>query len=195
VARRHSLGETLRGMNLDTFGSLGFAFLINAALLILAASRFTPTDSPTWKIWPTRIGPLAPLLHSDLASVLFAVALLACGLNSTLTGTLAGQAVMEGFRPAHLAHVARPADARRRHRAGVGRRVGLWRTWIGQPARCQPGGTRPDAAAGRGTADHVWRRSQADGRLAGARRAVVAGGRVRRDHPVERRTAAALAAG
>jgi manganese transport protein len=50
---------------------------------------------------------LAPLLHSDLASLLFAVALLACGVNSTVTGTLAGQAVMEGFLNLRMTRVRR----------------------------------------------------------------------------------------
>jgi len=107
VARRHSLGETLRGMNLDTFGSLGFAFLINAALLILAASAFHANGFTDVEDLADAHRLLAPLLHSDLASVLFAVALLACGLNSTLTGTLAGQAVMEGFLALRISRMRR----------------------------------------------------------------------------------------
>ncbi|RZT42071.1 Nramp family divalent metal transporter [Cupriavidus agavae] len=95
--RRRSLAEILRGMSLDTFGSLSFAFLINAALLILAASVFHANGLTDVEDLADAHRLLAPLLHSDLASLLFAVALLACGLNSTLTGTLAGQAVMEGF--------------------------------------------------------------------------------------------------
>ncbi|MWL87408.1 Nramp family divalent metal transporter [Cupriavidus sp. SW-Y-13] len=95
--RRRSLAEILSGMNLDTFGSLSFAFLINAALLILAASVFHANGLTDVEDLADAHRLLAPLLHSDMASLLFAVALLACGLNSTLTGTLAGQAVMEGF--------------------------------------------------------------------------------------------------
>ncbi|MFJ5383667.1 Nramp family divalent metal transporter [Cupriavidus sp. CER94] len=107
VARRRSFAEILRGMSLDTFGSLGFAFLINAALLILAASVFHANGLTDVEDLADAHRLLAPLLHSDLASLLFAVALLACGLNSTLTGTLAGQAVMEGFLDLRMSRMRR----------------------------------------------------------------------------------------
>ena len=60
---------------------------------------------------------LTPLLGTTLASTLFALALLFSGQNATLTGTLAGQIVMEGFLNIRLRPVAAPADhARHRHR-------------------------------------------------------------------------------
>jgi manganese transport protein len=94
---------------LDTTASLLIAFLINAAILILAAVVFYGKESVTAangevitfsedSDW-IRIAylTLAPLLNATAASVLFAVALLASGQSSTITGTLAGQVVMEGF--------------------------------------------------------------------------------------------------
>lgn len=93
-----TIADTMRGVSYDTFGSLGFAFLVNAALLIVAAAVFHAsghTDVDDLAADAHRL--LAPLVGTDWASQLFAAALLACGLNSTVTGTLAGQIVMEGF--------------------------------------------------------------------------------------------------
>lgn len=92
-----ALVRALRGVSMDTFGSLTFAFLINAALLIVAAAVFHASGMTDVSDLADAHRLLDPLLHSRWASLLFAAALLACGLNSTLTGTLAGQAVMEGF--------------------------------------------------------------------------------------------------
>jgi len=92
-----AVAAALRGVNLDTIGSLTFAFLVNAALLILAAAAFHASGMTEVSDLADAHRLLDPLLHSQWASLLFAGALLACGLNSTLTGTLAGQAVMEGF--------------------------------------------------------------------------------------------------
>jgi manganese transport protein len=87
----------LRGVNLDTFGSLTFAFIINAALLIVAAAVFNASGHTTVHDLGDAQRLLAPLVGNEWAGVLFAAALLACGLNSTVTGTLAGQVVMQGF--------------------------------------------------------------------------------------------------
>lgn len=105
--RKTEMLEVLRGVNLDTFGSLGFAFLINAALLIVAAAVFHANGLTQVSDLADAHRLLDPLLHSDLASLLFAVALLACGLNSTVTGTLAGQAVMEGFLNLRMSRLRR----------------------------------------------------------------------------------------
>jgi manganese transport protein len=94
---------------IDTTLSLFLAFLINAAILVLAAMTFFGkssvalsngdvvqlTENSDW----IRMAylTLAPLLNTAAASILFAVALLASGQSSTITGTLAGQVVMEGF--------------------------------------------------------------------------------------------------
>jgi manganese transport protein len=102
-----TIGEALRGVNIDTFASLGLAFVVNASLLIVAAAVFHQGGY-------TRIDDLAdahrliaPLVGSHWAGIAFASALLACGLNATVTGTLAGQAVMEGFLQLKIARWAR----------------------------------------------------------------------------------------
>ncbi|AGK46046.1 metal ion transporter, metal ion family protein [Burkholderia thailandensis MSMB121] len=92
-----SIRRALFGVNLDTFVSLGFAFVINAALLIVAAAVFHASghDDVTDLADAHRL--IAPLVGNRWAGLLFAAALLACGLSATVTGTLAGQAIMEGF--------------------------------------------------------------------------------------------------
>lgn len=82
---------------IDSNISLLIAFVINAAILILAASTFHTTGHKEVADIMDAHKLLTPLLGTTLASTLFAVALLASGQNSTLTGTLAGQVVMEGF--------------------------------------------------------------------------------------------------
>ncbi len=82
---------------LDYFLALNFAFLINAAILIMAAGTFYRAGLTHVAEIQDAYHTLTPLLGTNLASVLFAVALLCSGQNSTLTGTLAGQIVMEGF--------------------------------------------------------------------------------------------------
>ncbi len=82
---------------LDSTVALVVAFLINAAILVLAAATFHGTGHEDVADIGDAHKLLAPLLGTSLASVLFAVALLASGQNSTITGTLAGQIVMEGF--------------------------------------------------------------------------------------------------
>src|SRR3984957_11744840 len=89
--------EAIRFATLDSTIALGFSLFINAAILILGAAAFHQRGlndvadiSQAYKL-------LTPVLGASLASVLFAAALLCSGQNSTLTGTLAGQIVMEGF--------------------------------------------------------------------------------------------------
>ncbi len=82
---------------LDSTISLMLAFFINAAILIVAAAAFHSTGYQDVADIYDAHKLLSPLLGTSLASIFFAVALLASGQNSTLTGTLAGQIVMEGF--------------------------------------------------------------------------------------------------
>jgi manganese transport protein len=82
---------------IDSTVALLFAFFINAAILIVAGASFHKTGHQGVADIMEAHKLLAPLLGATLASTLFAVALLASGQNSTLTGTLAGQIVMEGF--------------------------------------------------------------------------------------------------
>ncbi len=82
---------------IDSTVSLMAAFFINAAILIVSAATFHTSGHKEVADIMDAHKLLAPLLGTTLASTLFAVALLASGQNSTLTGTLAGQIVMEGF--------------------------------------------------------------------------------------------------
>jgi manganese transport protein len=99
----------IRYNTIDSTVALSLAFLVNAAILVLAAQVFFGRESVTVAGGSVvHFGPdadwiqvafltLAPLLGTAAASILFAVALLASGQSSTITGTLAGQVVMEGF--------------------------------------------------------------------------------------------------
>jgi manganese transport protein len=95
-----SVGEKREAIKLATIDStiaLCFALVINAAILILAAATFNRVGKIDVAELDQAHTFLAPLLGSTLAPTLFAIALLCCGLNSTITATLAGQIVMEGF--------------------------------------------------------------------------------------------------
>jgi manganese transport protein len=87
----------IRFNSLDSFLALNFAFLINAAILIMAAGTFFRAGYTQVAEIQEAYHTLTPLLGTRMAAILFAVALLCSGQNSTLTGTLAGQIVMEGF--------------------------------------------------------------------------------------------------
>src|SRR2546427_4878981 len=89
--------EAIKFASIDSAGALMFALFINAAILILAASAFHWSGHENVAQIQDAYKLLSPLLGVSFASALFAIALLASGQNSTLTGTLAGQIVMEGF--------------------------------------------------------------------------------------------------
>jgi manganese transport protein len=104
-----SIRRAVHFNTLDSVVALSVAFCVNAAILVLAATVFFGKESVTVSGGHViRFAPdsdwirvayltLAPLLGTAFASTLFAVALLAAGQSSTITGTLAGQVVMEGF--------------------------------------------------------------------------------------------------
>jgi manganese transport protein len=104
-----SIRRAIRFNTIDAIAALSIAFFVNAAILVLAAIVFYGRESVTGasgQVIPfsaqsdwIRVAhlTLAPLLGTAAASTLFAVALLASGQSSTITGTLAGQVVMEGF--------------------------------------------------------------------------------------------------
>src|SRR5206468_9165596 len=81
----------------DSTIALMFALTINASILILAASTFHRTGQTDVAELGQVYHFLAPLLGSAIAPTLFGIALLCCGMNSTVTATLSGQIVMEGF--------------------------------------------------------------------------------------------------
>jgi len=89
--------EAIRFATLDSSIALSLALFINAAILILAASTFHAAGRTDVAHIQYAHALLAPLLGASAASTLFAIALLASGQNSTITATLAGQVVMEGF--------------------------------------------------------------------------------------------------
>ena len=82
---------------IDSAVALNAAFFVNAAILVLAASTFYKAGMHDIAEIQDAHRMLAPLLGSNLAPVLFGVALVAAGQSSTITGTLAGQIVMEGY--------------------------------------------------------------------------------------------------
>ena len=82
---------------IDSAVALNAAFFVNAAILILAATAFYQTGNQSIAKIEDAHALLAPLLGSKLAPILFAVALIAAGQSSTVTGTLSGQIVMEGY--------------------------------------------------------------------------------------------------
>jgi manganese transport protein len=104
-----SIRSAIRFNTIDSTTALTVAFLVNAAILVLAALVFygktsvavaggrVVTFSPDSDWIRIAYLTLAPLLGTSLASTLFVIALLASGQSSTITGTLAGQVVMEGF--------------------------------------------------------------------------------------------------
>ena len=89
--------EAIKFSRIDTIVSLSLAFFINAAILILAASAFHANGHIGIANIEDAYHLLEPIMGSTIASILFGVALLAAGQSSTLTGTIAGQVIMEGF--------------------------------------------------------------------------------------------------
>ena len=93
----HGKREAARLNLVDSVVALNAAFFVNAAILVLAAATFHASGHQDVARLEDAHRLLAPLLGSGAASVVFAIALLSSGQSSTITGTLAGQVVMEGF--------------------------------------------------------------------------------------------------
>jgi manganese transport protein len=89
--------ESLLFATIDSTVALMFALTINASILILAAASFHHTGRLDVAELGEAHSLLEPLLGASIAPTLFALALLGCGINSTVTATMAGQIVMEGF--------------------------------------------------------------------------------------------------
>jgi len=94
---REGKREAIRFASIDSVVALMSALFINAAILVMAAATFHGSGHQDVADIADAYQLLSPLLGTTAASVLFAVALLCSGQNATLTGTLAGQIVMEGF--------------------------------------------------------------------------------------------------
>ena len=99
--------EALKWSFIDSAIALNIAFFINAAILILAATVFFKTGRTDIGEIKEAHSLLSPLLGSSMASVLFAIALIASGQSSTITGTLSGQIVMEGYLRIRINPLAR----------------------------------------------------------------------------------------
>ena len=89
--------EAIKFATIDSTAALMFALFINAAILVVSAATFHTRGQHDVAEIQDAYKLLSPMLSVPVASALFAIALLASGQNSTLTGTLAGQIVMEGF--------------------------------------------------------------------------------------------------
>jgi manganese transport protein len=110
IVQTRAYGETLKEKRealtfatIDSTVALMFALLINASILILAAATFNAAGNTDVSDLGQAHTLLSPLLGLAIAPTLFGIALLCCGINSTVTATLAGQIVMEGFLNIRLA--------------------------------------------------------------------------------------------
>ncbi|SCB22447.1 Nramp family divalent metal transporter [Rhizobium hainanense] len=99
--------DAIKWATIDSTVALMLALFVNAAILIVAAAAFHTSGHSDVAEIGQAYELLSPLLGLGIASTLFAVALLASGLNSTVTATLAGQIVMEGFLRLRIPHWAR----------------------------------------------------------------------------------------
>jgi manganese transport protein len=103
AGRRHAI----RCATLDSSIALGLAMFVNAAILVVAATAFARPGQPPITELAQAYRLISPLLGVKIAGTVFGVALLASGLSASVTGTLAGQVVMEGFLRLRLAAPAR----------------------------------------------------------------------------------------
>jgi manganese transport protein len=99
--------DAIKWATIDSTTALMLALFVNAAILIVAAVAFHDSGHEDVADIGQAFQLLSPLLGLGIASLLFAIALLASGVNSTVTATLAGQIVMEGFLRLRIPHWAR----------------------------------------------------------------------------------------
>ena len=97
VKTANGIHQSLKYNTIDSVVALNIAFFINAAILVMAAAVFYRSGHTEIASIQDAHALLAPLVGTGLAPALFAVALICAGQSSTITGTLAGQIVMEGF--------------------------------------------------------------------------------------------------
>src|SRR5687767_5196366 len=104
IKRDHAgIKKALKLNFIDSAIALNLAFFVNAAILVLAATVFFKTGRTDVAEIKTAHELLEPMLGTNLAPILFAIALIASGQSSTITGTLAGQIVMEGYLKLRIA--------------------------------------------------------------------------------------------
>ena len=162
--------EAVRFATIDSSIALSLALFINASILILAAATFNVAGRTDVAEIQSAYELLAPMLGVGAASTLFAIALLASGQNSTLTATLAGQIVMEGFLnlrlPAWQRRLLDPID---RDRPGSDRRQPIRGQRHRQATRAQPGDPQPAITVRGGAVGQLHRRPDDDGRSSSTR--------------------------
>ncbi len=158
--------EAIHMANIDSALALMIALFVNAAILIVAAAVFYRRGLFNVAAIQDAFKLLSPLLGAGAASTLFAIALLASGQNSSITGTLAGQVVMEGFIHIRLSPWLRRLDnpfaGHHPHhpRGGFDGRAGNRKA-----AHPEPGDTFLPTEFRRGAAGYFHRRPQAHGRI------------------------------
>ena len=156
--------EAIKLATIDSTIALCLALVINASILILAAATFHRVGKTDVAELDQAHAFLAPLLGSTLAPTLFAIALLCCGLNSTITATLSGQIVMEGFLNLRIAPWLRRLVTRM---IAIVPAV-VVTIWAGEKATGsvadpEPGGAQPATAVRGGAAGDVHRQPRQDG--------------------------------
>jgi manganese transport protein len=104
---KKGIKQALKWNTIDSAIALNIAFLVNTAILVLAATVFFKTGRTDVAEIKDAHELLAPLLGYKIAPILFAVALIAAGQSSTVTGTLAGQIVMEGYLRLRISPILR----------------------------------------------------------------------------------------
>lgn len=129
-AERISRGEVrgaIRMATLDSTLALAFAFVVNASIMIVAAAAFYANGIANTGDIAQAHRLLSPLLGTEMAGVLFGLALVAAGLSASVTGTLAGQVVLEGFLDLRMSAALRRFVSRAV--AVVPAAIGIW--WYG----------------------------------------------------------------
>jgi NRAMP (natural resistance-associated macrophage protein)-like metal ion transporter len=168
--------EAVRFCTLDAVVSLSLALLVNAAIMVLAASAFHATGHQSVTEIDDAYRLIEPIVGSAFAATLFGIALLASGQSSTFTGTIAGQIIMEGFLDLKIPCwqrrlITRAAGAG----AGVPGRLVVRRWRRGQDAGAEPGGAEFSAAFCDVAADPLHEQPRPDGRLCQRRGGEAAG--------------------
>ena len=158
--------EAIRFATLDSTLALGFSLFINAAILVLGAAAFHVRGMNDVADISQAYQLLTPVLGVSFASVLFAAALLCSGQNSTLTGTLAGQIVMEGFLHWRLRPWLRRLITRSMAIIPAAIVIGVMgegpRDFAADP---EPGDLELPVAVCGGAADSIYRRPLQNGRI------------------------------
>ena len=158
--------EAIRFATLDSTLALGFSLFINAAILVLGAAAFHVRGMNDVADISQAYQLLTPVLGVSFASVLFAAALLCSGQNSTLTGTLAGQIVMEGFLHWRLKPWLRRLITRSMAIIPAAIVIGVMgEGHVDLASDPEPGDFELSVAVCRGALDSIYRRPLQDGRI------------------------------